>query len=159
LRKIIQTTPKANRFINSLKLLPDAFKKDSFEFFQKYCTRLQDGTFECSFSDYSRYHRLSRITLHSALITLWVKIVIVIALLALNAGFLKAYDGLVSTNYQIFIDSQLAGGGTITSTNYSAQTSFGEAIAGPKETSGGGYTETTGLSNIFRRTINRNIMG
>ena len=149
LRKIINQTPQEEKFINRLRLVPEAITKDSFEFFNKYCKRLSDGTFECSYSDYSKYHSLTKLSLNTALAALWLKIAVVVILLILNAGFLKAYEGLTSANYEIFIDSQLAGGGVLTSSNYTADMSFGEAIAAPRGTSGGGYSETSGISNIL----------
>lgn len=149
--KILKYVNRDNHqgLVNPLKLVPLIMDKNTFEFFDQYCKRNPDGTFECSYTEHLRLQKMGKVSLHSAFLTIGLKISVLLLLFAVNSGYLSAYTGRSSSNYQIFIDSQLQGGGALTSSlsGYGMTASVGDAIASDQTTSNN-YQESSGALGI-----------
>lgn len=147
--RYVDTKDEKPSFINSLKLVPLIMDKDSFEFFDKYCKRNPDGTFECSYTQHVQLQKWGKFSLHGAFFTIGLKITVILLLFLINSGYLEAFSGRTSANYTIFIDSQMQTGGVLTSSlaGYGMTASVGEPI-GSATTESANYTESSGMQGI-----------
>ncbi len=150
LLKILSYSSVKGRFYTQIKVLPEALRKNYIGFFEKYCIREKDGTYTCSYSQHKKYSKFSRMSFFGAFGAIFFKIMIILLLILVDGGYLSAFSGRTGTNYTIFIDSQLAGGGVLSTANYSMDASFGEPIADNKGASGlSGYQDVSGFTSIL----------
>ena len=96
---------------------------------------------------HQKYRLFTKLGLQGAFLAGLLKIFVVIFIFIIQAGYLKAFEGRVGTNYSIFIDSAVSGGGNLASTTYDMDASFGEAIASSR-TSSNSYNEASGVTAL-----------
>lgn len=112
-----------------IRAMSKAVKLDPLEYFQQYCQRHPDGTYEFSFSRHKTLHKASHLALNGSVVMLGLKVTIIAIIFGMQAGFIGAFSGRTGELYNIFIDST-SGGGQSSSGIYSLQSSFGEELTG-----------------------------
>jgi hypothetical protein len=145
--KMLSYVKKQKTLFDNLSVMGGLFDPDSAKFFQDYCRRLPNGTYECSFATHKKLSHLGKLSLHGAISTVFVKFVIIFMIFGAQSGFIEAFSGRTGTNYTIFIDSTVGGGGNISSSTYALAGSFGSSTTSDSVSSAT-YEETSGIVSV-----------